>query len=61
MSKYQAIGHAKIEVEAWANVPEGRDPDEFANYLRSLGNTVREYDPENRRWRLAFGPDTAGA
>lgn len=52
--KFQKTTTTTFVIEAWADVPEGRDPEEFAEHLRSLGNEVRQYDEDNRRWRLAF-------
>ncbi len=34
----------KIEVEAWAEVPDGKHPVEFRRHLTSLGNTVLDFD-----------------
>jgi hypothetical protein len=52
--KFDATTATTIEIEAWADVPQGRDRLEFARYLRELGNTVGEYDQNNNRYRLVF-------
>lgn len=33
-------------IDAWAELPEGRDKDEFADYLRSIGNDVGDFNPD---------------
>jgi hypothetical protein len=52
--KFSAATTTSVEIEAWANVPEGVERLNFARYLRELGNTVGEYDRENNRYRLVF-------
>jgi hypothetical protein len=51
---FSASTKSTIEIEAWADVPEGRDRHEFARYLRELGNQVGHYDRENDRYKLIF-------